>query len=331
VKTLLLISLLVVNLLAPLNAYAESDFHAVFDANTGESLFEKNMKMGARYFLNGEYEKAVGAYTRATSLEPSNPKGWYEKGAVLFYFLKKWEASARCFRKATRLDPGNARAWLLRGKAESEAGQDENAIASFDKALKLNPRDSDAWFGKGLSLCKLQRQRESLECFDEVIKLKPDDSQKTIAAWGIKGASLEVLGEYGMAVECYDGIIEITPEAPLAWYGKGLALVLMGELVPAAECFIRAASLDDDLIPVNEEYFPNTFREYSEGIKRSLAANPDNCNAWLSNALVLCLLGRADESSESFNQAVLINPEIESSETAKSLIKIGFNGNYRCN
>jgi len=331
VKTLLLVSLLVVNLIVPLNGYAESDFRVVFNAKPGDALFEKNIEMGGSYALNGEYGKAVDAYTRATGLEPFNSRGWYEKGAVLFYFLKKWNASVRCFRKATSLNPGNAHAWLLRGKAESEAGQDENAIASFDKALKLNPRDSDAWFGKGLSLCKLKRQRESLKCFDEVIKLEPDDLRRMVAVWGIKGAALELLGEYGTAAECYDKVIEITPEAPLALYGKGLALVLLGTMDAAAECFIRAASFDNDLIPANEEYFLNAFQEYSEEIENHLDANPDNWRVWLTRALVLRLLGRTVESSESFNRAVQINPEIRNDDTAKLLIEVGLGGDCGCN
>ena len=118
-------------ILAGLGRYAEAEpyFLAVLDADPGNASAHFNL--GYTYDKRGEFEKAIGA-----------------------------------FRKATRLNPKIDRAWYGLGLAHAALGQHEKAATALHEAATLQPMNPHAWYQLGMAYHTLQNRRK----MDEVVK-----------------------------------------------------------------------------------------------------------------------------------------------------------------
>ena len=71
--------------------------------------------------------------------------------------LKAWAKSTLPkMDEAINLDPDNAGAWLIRGIANGESGNHQDAIDDCNKAIRLDPEDSRAWFHRGVAKIHLK-------------------------------------------------------------------------------------------------------------------------------------------------------------------------------
>lgn len=93
---------------------------------------------GDDLFQKGEYNQSLGAYQKATRIDPYVLKSWTGMGTVLLA-LNRPEEAADAFEKATRLDPGNADAYVLLGDALAADEQYDEAGEIYRKALTMNP------------------------------------------------------------------------------------------------------------------------------------------------------------------------------------------------
>jgi len=96
---------------------------------------------GLIYNDEGEYDKAVIAFTKAIELDPElaivyNNRGW------AYIELGQYEQGIADCTKAIELDPELAIVYSNRGWAYIELGQYEQGIADCTKAIELDP---DLW------------------------------------------------------------------------------------------------------------------------------------------------------------------------------------------
>ena len=93
---------------------------------------------GLIYNNNGEYDKAMSAFTKAIELDPNFALSYSNRGWVHIKLGQYEQAIADCT-KAIELDPSLALAYNNRGWAYMELEQYEQAIADLDKAMELDP------------------------------------------------------------------------------------------------------------------------------------------------------------------------------------------------
>ena len=108
-----------------------------FVSPTADTAIAAN-NQGLIYNNNGEYDKAMSAFTKAIELDPNFALGYSNRGWVHIKLGQYEQAIADCT-KAIELDPSLALAYNNRGWAYIESEQYEQAIADLDKAMELDP------------------------------------------------------------------------------------------------------------------------------------------------------------------------------------------------
>ncbi len=93
---------------------------------------------GLDYNNEGEYDKAIIAFTKAIELDPELAFAYNNRGWAYIELGQYEQAIADCT-KAIELDPELALAYNNRGWAYIELGQYEQGIADCTKAIELNP------------------------------------------------------------------------------------------------------------------------------------------------------------------------------------------------
>jgi tetratricopeptide (TPR) repeat protein len=172
---------------------------SLFSQSSG---FEKAFNQGAQAMRAGDWNGAVGAFTRATEIQPGSAEAQFNlglarlqqgqsqeaipafnhaielspklKGAHLFlgvarYRLNDYAAAIAALRKETQIDVGNAKALMWLGVAQLAAGEAEAAAASLDKAAKLDPSDVDILYHRGRA-----HMLVSKESYEQMYKADPN-------------------------------------------------------------------------------------------------------------------------------------------------------------
>ncbi len=187
-------------------AYLVIGIYLRIDAAMRSLLSTRDVLMGHRHYMNGEYDEAMRYYSRALERKKPYEGGYdlayYSKGTALLSAGNSLEA-LKYLNRAVKANPGNEMAWNNRGIALSKLGLDDGALASYEKALEINPDYDVAWNNKGNVLARMGRYRDALECYERAIKLNPEYKD----AWMNKGYVLIKLDRYAEAKECADRVL----------------------------------------------------------------------------------------------------------------------------
>ena len=136
---------------------------------------EEWIERGDKFYIKGEYEKAIECYNEALKINPKDADAWYNKG-VLYARLKKYEEAIECYDKALKINPEYANAWNNKGVVYAELKEYKKAIECYDEALKINPEHANAWNNKGVVYAELKKYKEAIECYNEALKINPEDA-----------------------------------------------------------------------------------------------------------------------------------------------------------
>ncbi len=176
------------------------------DAAVRSLLATRDVLMGHRYYVSGDYEDAMKYYSRALNRKRPYESGYdlayYSKGTAMLSAGNALEA-LKYLNRAVKANPNNEMAWNNRGIALSKLGLDEGALKSYEKALMINSSYDVAWNNKGNTLARMGMYAEALECYDHAIQLNPNYKD----AWMNKGYVLIKLDRYGEAKQCAEYVL----------------------------------------------------------------------------------------------------------------------------
>lgn len=110
------------------------------------------------------------------------------------------------------------------GNGLIEAGEYEQAIASFDQALANRSDFAQAWTNKGYAQGKLDSHLEKFSSCVQATDVAPDFSE----AWNCRGLARYDLKQYERALQEYNQAIAVDPEYYLGWLNKGQVLLKLG-------------------------------------------------------------------------------------------------------
>ena len=292
----------------------------IFRNITEYKPFESALGLGLVYGEQGNYAKALNAFDEATQLNPHDAYAWNNKGVILIK-QRNYLDAVNAFDNATKLDMKYATSWKYKGDALTHLGEISRdkyseAIEAYNKATKLNPQYESAWNNKGIALFQLEKYDEAIEAYDETIKLNSSNGD----AWCYKGSALYKLENYDEAIKAYDETIKLNSSNGDAWYYKGSAFLSMDKKDDADKAYLKALDITNKTLEIESKnsehwlrkglllYHFGNLEEALNAIDNVNVIDPRNEVAWLIKANLERDLHRYNESIETCNRALQINP-----------------------
>lgn len=120
-------------------------------------------------------------------------------------------------------------------------------------------------------------------------------------------------GSFTEAIACFVRALTIDKNNSLLWYNLGLTYRDSGSLKDAEDSLLKAHQLSPDDIDIIEElslilYNQGKFDEALNYCLYGLRINPENSHLWNTRGVVLFNQGLYDDASDSFENAVIMNP-----------------------
>ncbi|MTI19471.1 tetratricopeptide repeat protein, partial [Fulvivirga sp. RKSG066] len=165
---------------------------------------DERSELGDKYFKNGQYEKAIDAYTEYLRLEPTHIKSLYN-----------------------------------RGRAYEEVGKHEEALADFNKVLKEDPQNANALISLTSDFYYRLQDYENTIFYAEKV-LKVDESA---TAHTLKGKAQQKLGNLKEALSAYNAALSVDKEYVEAYISRGSLRVYLKQRSKACNDFRLAESL----------------------------------------------------------------------------------------
>ncbi len=134
---------------------------------TIKDVFQKKIKQetgihifkGVYYHEEGNYEQAIGEYTKAIEINPNYAEAYNNRG-LSFYNQTKYEQAITDYTKAIELNPKYADAYNNRGIVYYDQGQHNQAIKDYSKAIEVNKSYAKAYHNRGLVYMVVLRDKE---------------------------------------------------------------------------------------------------------------------------------------------------------------------------
>jgi tetratricopeptide (TPR) repeat protein len=227
------------------------------------------------FLREGEYDKAIAAFSEVISLNPNYARAYTHRG--LAYDLKEdLDRAIADYSEAIRLNPNDAVAYNFRGAVYAEKGDYNKAIENYSQTIRINPNDEtgvDAYLKRGIAYANKWDYVHARADWEKVLQI---DSNNTTAR-----DNLNNLGQRGMAAEP-----ERQAQAANNTQGQGIE-----QLLNTARSF-----------EANEEY-DAAIAAYSEiiSLKPTADAYNNRGNAYGRK-------GDYDRAITDFNQAIRLTP-----------------------
>ena len=231
-------------------------------------------RLAGALLLAGRPGEAVQPLRLAIAIEPGSARAHNNLGQALMQ-LGQWPEAILSCREALHLDPDYAIAHHNLGTALAASGALTEADKSFRYALTLAPRMVQAWLGRGGLLVQRQLFTEALECFESALRIRPGDVATLIQ----KALVLLSLERPADSLECADQALSIDDGSAQAHNARAGALRRLNRRMEALQCLDRALSID-----------------------------PGYAEAWCNHGMILHETGDHNGASNSYRQAVALNP-----------------------
>jgi SpoVK/Ycf46/Vps4 family AAA+-type ATPase len=98
---------------------------------------------GNEHYEKGEFDEAIGCYTKAIGEDPFYDKAFYNRG-LAFACKEEYDKAISDIKRVIELKPDFAEAYHVLGLAHEYKNELQEAIDAYTKALKLNPDFRDA-------------------------------------------------------------------------------------------------------------------------------------------------------------------------------------------
>jgi tetratricopeptide (TPR) repeat protein len=105
------------------------------------------IEMGDKSVSEGDTAQALEYYSKAISIEPSNPTHYTVRGFLLLK-LKRHDDAIQDFSASIQLEKDKPGGYLTRGLVNSELHRNKEADADFAEACRLGSKDGCSFAGK---------------------------------------------------------------------------------------------------------------------------------------------------------------------------------------
>jgi protein O-mannosyl-transferase len=166
---------------------------------------------GDLYLKQGQNDKAINDYSRATEINPDYFEAYYNR-ANAYSNLKDWDKAMADYTQVIRIKPTLSLAYANRGSAYGILGNFENAINDFNVAIKLNTSDAQNFYNRGYAYLNIGQFEKAINDFTSAIEIDPN----LIIAYYYRGNVYLKLEKWNKAIADYSTVLEMEPDFELA-------------------------------------------------------------------------------------------------------------------
>jgi tetratricopeptide (TPR) repeat protein len=310
---------------------------ATLPGTAPDTAFENAVKVADEARVAGRLDEAIEAYTKAVSIRPKWPDGWWYLGAI--YYARDLYPQARdAFSNLVALQPERGPAWGMLGLCQFRTSEYERSIASLERSYILGLDDNKELKSVVLYHSALLYVRfEQFEmAYQALRQLENYDNQKIIEAFGLIMLRMPVLpnqipgdkreqvllaGRAGasMAARHLDAsrkffgeLVANYPDDPNVHYSYGV-FILPQDAETALKEFQRAHELDPNhqpaMVQMAFEYLKR--RDYDAALplaEKSVALAPRMFPARNVLGRVLLELGQIERAIHELEEGVRLAP-----------------------
>lgn len=183
---------------------AREDFKRNLEAatlNPADSSAHYNL--GLIYQQRRQYEEAKTSFARAIEIDPEETDAYYQLGRIAREQGRLADAINH-FDAAVTRNPAHSQSevWREIGQTYFQAGQFEDALASFERFLDKRPSDAEGRYRYGLTLHRLGRSEEAaaeMQACIEAVRTSPAYKYRAEKRWASEAQSF--LRSQGVAAE----------------------------------------------------------------------------------------------------------------------------------
>ena len=203
-------------------------------------------RKGFSFSVNGQDQKALQYFKRATENDPNSTTAWYGLGYCLAGKNSQNDA-IEAYKQAIRTDPTNEISYFHLGNYYRKLGRNDEAIESYKKVVSMNPDFEAAYFNLGIIYSEIGQLIDGKEAFQNVVRINP---AATKAHYNI-GISYTKLGQYQEAIDAYKKAIDNTPEFVEAYFNLGIIFGKLDQSRDQMEAFKQAIRINPDFAPAH--------------------------------------------------------------------------------
>ncbi len=240
--------------------------------------------------------------------DPSGPDLFGQ--AVRHHQAGEAEQAEASYRRVLALQPRHADALHLLGLLAFEAGRHDRARELIGRAIRIEPDRPPYHFNLGNVLAASGQPDAAIMAFGAAIRLRPDHA---VARLGL-GNALQAAGRPAQAVAAYKGAIDVEPGFADAHANLGVALKELGRFADAVAAFEAAIRLGAD--PVGTRYNLANVLAASGRSDEAVAAyravlrlRPGFVEAQCNLGNALAAAGRKDDAADAYRSAILARPD----------------------
>jgi tetratricopeptide (TPR) repeat protein len=137
-------------------------------------------QVGAFHFGRQDYEAAVAAYRKATTINPAFSQPYNQMGYA-YRFLGQYQEAERAFQKYIELIPGDPNPYDSYAELLMKMGRFEESIKSYEKALAVDPNFVASYVGIGNNRVFMGQPAEARKAYARLLGVARNDGEKLTA------------------------------------------------------------------------------------------------------------------------------------------------------
>lgn len=266
-------------------------------------------------------EEALESTRLALQHLPDDAKANFNHAFALWNSGRADEA-IEYYRRTLEIEPDNERTLLNLNLALLHEERYQEALDAARNAIERNPRDATSHSHAGSALWMLKRPEEAEQYQRLALQVDPEHKQALISLAGM----LRHNGQYDEAMDLYRATVDAHPDYADPHRGMGV-IELARENHDAAERHFRRAmylGLGDNIVLHGLGRLSLAKANYEDALKLLQAAVerfPADAKIHSDLGVALINLGRKDEAIQSFEQAIELDPTLQSAINNLALAK----------